>query len=367
MFAGTFTRADGVPLNFPVDRMGHLCIMVFWSQDTPGFELYLKQIKELEVQYPVRFDVFSFNLDELPDGGTATLRKLKLDWTVMRLPGGRNHPAFRTYAQEDPAGIFVNAYGRVLLAPTPEEKFALSAQRINDDRYLAQLQSLFIGDFLVDTSDAGQTSTLENIQKCFVAVPFRYRLKTEQALANYQKAAKLCADAIKAGAKAEDISAVRDHRIIALLGMWNLAGEPKHLAEAVEEAKAALATELPPGADVVARFCLAKASAARGGRARRSRSTYSLCARQRWSGHSVHALHVRAKSRGSFCRGHGRNQCPFVGRCGGGHPGAGRQHTRSARAISRQIAGASRWRRSHAVACCRVSARSGPYIRRAEG
>ncbi|MFT5109993.1 MAG: hypothetical protein ACI9UA_005645, partial [Pseudoalteromonas tetraodonis] len=36
------------------------------------------------------------------------------------------------------------------------------------------------------------------------------------------------------------------------------AGEPAHLAEAVEEAKAALAMTLPPGADLVARFCLAK-------------------------------------------------------------------------------------------------------------
>ncbi|MCP4199946.1 MAG: hypothetical protein GY762_22610, partial [Proteobacteria bacterium] len=65
------------------------------------------------------------------------------------------------------------------------------------------------------------------------------------------------ADAIKAEPKA-DIAAFRNRRIIALLGMWNLAGEPAHLAEAVKEAKAALAMTLPPGADVVARFCLAK-------------------------------------------------------------------------------------------------------------
>jgi len=50
MFAGSFERVDGVPLNFPLDLMGHLSIMVFWSQDTPGFDLYLKQVKELEVQ-----------------------------------------------------------------------------------------------------------------------------------------------------------------------------------------------------------------------------------------------------------------------------------------------------------------------------
>jgi hypothetical protein len=250
---------DGVPLSFPHDLMGHLSIMVFWSQDTPGFELYLKQVKELEAQYPGRFDAFSFNLDELPDGGVATLRKQGLDWTVMRLPGGRKHPAFRSYATKDPDGIFVNAYGRALLAPkgAQGEKFELSAERISDERYLAQLQSLFIGDFLVTAEPDERTSKLAAIQECFVAAPFRYRLKPEQALANYTKAAKLCADAIKVEPKA-DISALRNRRIIALMGMWNLAGEPAYLAEAVKEAKAALAMTLPPGADVVARFCLAK-------------------------------------------------------------------------------------------------------------
>ena len=260
MFAGSFERVDGVPLSFPLDLMGHLSIMVFWSQDTPGVELYLKQVKELEVKYPGRFDVFSFNLDELPDGGMATLRKLELDWTVMRLPGGRNHPSFRSYAQNDPAGIFVNAYGRAALSPkgAPGEKFELDARRISDERYLAQLQSLFIGDFLVTAEpDGRRTPKFAAIQECFITAPFRYRLKPEQALANYTKAAKLCADVIKTEPKT-DIAAIRNRRIIALMGMWNLAGEPAHLAQAVKEAKAALAMTLPPGADVVARFCLAK-------------------------------------------------------------------------------------------------------------
>jgi len=196
----------------------------------------------------------------LRDGGMAALRKQGLGWTVMRLPGGRNHPAFRSYAQNDPAGIFVNAYGRALLSPkgAQGEKFELNAQRISDERYLAQLQSLFIGDFLVTAEpDQRQTPKLAAIQKCFIAAPLRYRLKPEQALANYTKAEKLCADAIKAAPKT-DISALRNRRIIALMGMWNLAGEPAYLAQAVKEAKAALATTLPPGADVVARFCLAK-------------------------------------------------------------------------------------------------------------
>lgn len=260
VFAGTFERVDGVTLRFPLDLMGHQSIMVFWSQETPGVDLYLKQVKELESQYPGRFKVFSFNLDELPDGGMATLRKLELDWTVMRLPGGKNHPAFRTYAQDDPTGILVNAYGRAALSPreAKEGTFELDARRLSGERYMAQIQSLLIGDFLVTAEpEKRQTPKLAAIQECFIAAPFRYRLQPEQTLANYMKAAKRCADAIKADPEA-DIAALRNRRIIALIGMWNLAGEPAYLAEAVKEAKAALEMKLPPGADVVARFCLAK-------------------------------------------------------------------------------------------------------------
>ena len=42
LFAGTFTRADGVTLRFPADVMGRQSVMVFWSRQTPGFEAYLK-------------------------------------------------------------------------------------------------------------------------------------------------------------------------------------------------------------------------------------------------------------------------------------------------------------------------------------
>jgi len=105
--------------------------------------------------------------------------------------------------------------------------------------------------------------------------PFRYRLTQKEALANYQKAEKLCAEMLRQAqhdssavpptksrvssrAQSRDLVLARNFRIISLLGMWNLAGEPTYLAEAVKEAKAALASELPEGADVVARFCLAK-------------------------------------------------------------------------------------------------------------
>ncbi|MDG2122055.1 MAG: hypothetical protein P8J87_00065, partial [Verrucomicrobiales bacterium] len=87
LFVGTYTRADGVTLRFPAELMGRLSVMVFWSGKTPGFEQYLEGIKEQQRLYPGQFEVFSFNLDELPDAGASTLLAMQLDWTVMRLPG----------------------------------------------------------------------------------------------------------------------------------------------------------------------------------------------------------------------------------------------------------------------------------------
>ena len=138
---------------------------------------------------------------------------------------------------------------------------------------------------------------MQAIRECFVAPPFRYRLTRKEELANYRKAEELCTAAIKKYAKASDLWAVRNCRIVALIGMWNLTLEPKYLEAAVKEAKTVLGMSsgqptpnpskegnsqptpdpskegnsqpkipsregqgwvLPPGADVVARFCLVK-------------------------------------------------------------------------------------------------------------
>ena len=52
-----------------------------------------------------------------------------------------------------------------------------------------------------------------------MAPPLRHRLKPEEALAKYSKAAKLCADAMKGARDAPGLWGVRNRRIIALLGM----------------------------------------------------------------------------------------------------------------------------------------------------
>ena len=280
LFKGVFMRSDGVTLRFPADLMGRQSLMVFWSQKTPGFEDYLKMIKEQEDQFPGQFEVFSFNVDELPDAGESTLRSLDLAWTVMRLPRGKKSQTYRAYVVNDPVGVFVNAYGYALLAPNllnAAEQAKLGVRgaplvmstlnrRLDNARFLSQLQALLIGDVLVAepgirtvrTAETIPIETLHAIQECFTPVPFRYRLSATEALANYKKAEKLCGEAAGKHPGAPDLWMVRNRRIIALLGMWNLAGEPRFLEKAVREAQASLAAKLPPGADIVPRFCLAR-------------------------------------------------------------------------------------------------------------
>ena len=271
LFRGTFTRADGTSLSFPIDGMGHTSLMYFWSKETQNIEQRLAEVKDLQTRFPEQLEVFSFNLDELPDAGEKILRKLGLDWTAMRLPGGRKSLTYRVYVGRGSRGVRVNAHGHAFLPSnvirtqvqeTPME------QNLDDVRYLSQLQSLLVGDFLVSgahsrSKPAGAAGlvpaeTLDAIQACFVAAPLRYRMTPAAALANYRKADKLCRDAITKYPKAPDIRLVRNRRIIALLGMWNLDTEPEYLRAAVKEARTVLTAALPGKAKVVPRFCLAK-------------------------------------------------------------------------------------------------------------
>ncbi|MDG0993928.1 MAG: hypothetical protein P8O22_04250 [Akkermansiaceae bacterium] len=283
IFTGNYKRADGTTLNFPIDCMAHTTLLYFWSKDAPAITDRLAEVKAIQTKYPDRFRVFSFNLDELPDAGEKFLRNNKLDWTAMHFPGGSNNPAFNTYIKTNPGAILVNGQGHsqlvtalqfdgfLPLIPRTKGKQPKPAAFtstpptlelcLDSTRYLSQLQALFIGDFLVSRkakSSSIPAATIDAIQACFTPVPHRYRISQKQALADYTKANALCQAAIKAHPDAADHWQIRNRRIIALLGMWNLSAEPKHLETAVKEAQVSLATELPAGANVVPHFCLAK-------------------------------------------------------------------------------------------------------------
>jgi len=298
IFSGTYESADKALVSFPSDRLGHQYLVIFWStnpEGSEGHETFLARIREQQERFSDRFEVYSFNLDQMPDAGKSILSRSGVKGTALHLPGGRRNSAYKAYARRDPAAIFFNAQGHAPLNAGQMVPWSANAgpglgMWLDDERYVGQLRSLFIGDFLVGSGEwpsfakatAGRqvasgeeasqlTSELQAIQSCFTLPPLRYRLTRKAELGDYRRAEKLCAAAILQHPAAPDLWRVRNRRIIALIGMWNLAREPKHLEAAVKEAKAMLAphrarsalvpgqaTELPPGADVVARFCLVK-------------------------------------------------------------------------------------------------------------
>lgn len=234
----------------------------------------MKEVKEQQEQFPDAFEVYSFNLDELPDAGEKLLRERGLNWHAMHVPDGRRNVSYQAYGAGDPVALFVNGFGYTVLNPfgvNPDSHvgvmsidggmFKISEARLSHERYLAQLQMLFIGDFLVwdDYQDGPvPVEVFKEIQQGFVYPPFRYRLSKQEALANYTRAETLCGETIEKYAGASNLWQVRNRRIIALLGLWNLKCELRYLEQAAAESKVALSSPLPAGAEVVPQFCLAK-------------------------------------------------------------------------------------------------------------
>jgi hypothetical protein len=305
-FTGTFERSDGKTLRFPMDGLGRSTMFLFWSKENGGEET-LKGLAaaslEMKEELAGRLEIISFNLDGLPDAGESIVRGHGVDWQVLHLPGGRENPVYNAYARSDPRILTVSptGYTALIMSGTTRQKadsegepdyarmFQSSlARNWTDPRYVAHLSSLMAGDFMVfdpaggidparppelkavATSEVVQPlprtaasvpeATLRAIQDCFIAPPRRYRLSHSEVLANYSKAADLCRQAIAAHPAAPDLWIVRNRLMVALLGLWKTESKLAHLEAATAEAKTALAASCPPGCDLIARFCIARAA-----------------------------------------------------------------------------------------------------------
>ena len=151
------------------------------------------------------------------------------------------------------------------------------------ERYVNQLSSLFAGDFFIVETEAEFNPSLppelksiskplkrtgasvpekklREIQECFLKSPLRYRATFQETQSAYQKASTLCRKAIADHPNAPDLWIVRNRLIIAQLGLWKLTADHSYYLKAIEESKAALDSNMPKGADLIARFCLAKES-----------------------------------------------------------------------------------------------------------
>ncbi|MFM7179912.1 MAG: hypothetical protein ACKO2G_00310 [Verrucomicrobiales bacterium] len=303
-FVGSFERTDGKTMHFPMDGLGRSTMFLFWSKDQEGEET-LKGIAaaalEKKEDLAGRLEFVSVNLDELPDAGESFVRGLGVDWKVLRLPGGKNHPIFDAYVRSNLRTLTMNPTGQTALIMSGATKNkgqtdsgfdyarmlgSSLAREWTDERYVAQLSSLLVGDFLV--FDAGgpfdpslppelkaaagngdvkpmardgacvPEETLRAIQACFVAPPLRYRLSHADIRVNYTKAVELCRKAMTDHPKAPDLWMVRNRLIVALMGLWKSDSDLAQLDAAINEAKAALSAGFPSGCDVVARFCLTR-------------------------------------------------------------------------------------------------------------
>lgn len=303
-FSGIFKRSDGKMVRLPMDTLGRSTMLLFWSKENGGEDL-LKGIAaaalEKKNDLNGRLELISFNLDELPDAGESFIRSLGVNWQVLSLLGGKKNPIYNAFVREDPRILTVNptGYTALIMAGTGRTKTqsdgtpdytqmfqSALARPWTEPRYVMQVDSLMIGDFLVSDPEGRLNptlppelkayamaekpqplarvatsvpeETLQAIQDCFVATPLRFRLSHAEACANYTKAVELCRKAIKDHAAAPDLWIVRNRLIIALMGLWKTEADLSKREEAVTEAKVALAAGYPPGCDVVGRFCLAR-------------------------------------------------------------------------------------------------------------
>jgi len=307
-FCGTFQRSDGTAALYPADGLGRTELLYFWSQQE-GENEDLKELaakwNERKVELAGRLSIVSLNVDELPDAGEKVLRELGVDWPALHLPGGRKNPIYQTFAKGDPALLTLSPTGYAALVMAGATRKLSGTTEVRDyDRwfnsalarewthpsYVNQLTSLLVGDFLVvdvegpfeptlppelksvspirtnnptrlkPTANSVPDSTLQAIQDCFTLPPNRYRMSVDEIRSAYATAEQRCAQAIASHPGAPNLWIVRNRRIVAQLGLWKLTTDRAHYQIAIEESQAALESDMPPGAEVVAQFCLAKES-----------------------------------------------------------------------------------------------------------
>jgi hypothetical protein len=228
---------------------------------------------------PDRFEIYSFNLDDLDDSGASLLGEVGLECNIMKLPGGKQNKTFLTYVSKSPQTLFINEYSRTILEPKslkPElnkdtdkknktNSFTFPEKVPSNIRYQMQLQSLFNGDFLLQ-SDKGWSLEIQSphfkvmseVKSYLPSAPFRYRLSPTTAFKNYSKIESLCSDFIKRNKESNDLSWVRSFKVISLMGIWNHTNNPEYLIKAISESRTLLKNDYSAQAGLVARYCLAR-------------------------------------------------------------------------------------------------------------
>jgi hypothetical protein len=290
LFKGSFQDLDGGTINFPMDRLGNPFMALFWSLGAPDVMEQLEWVKKQQDESPNRFDIFSFNLDEIEDAGAKVLKGVGLDCTILRLPDGKNSQTFKTYSLGDPSALLVNQYGHSIIPPNLESHkkneahakagdgmdhlrarkeystFNFPNQFLSEDRVVSQIQSIFIGDFLLNSGDGFDSMVTpsipkeihQKIRKILPRAPFRYRLSQPDVISIYENLDNACKEVISSHPEAKDLWRIMNYRIIALLGIHNISSEEAFFIQALELSKKVLDGKPPLSARVIPQFCIAK-------------------------------------------------------------------------------------------------------------
>ena len=300
-FIGTFPWGKDNTAKFPMDFLGPTTAIYFWSKEDGGLD-DLKELAEAwkiktsdsEVAAAGRFRFVSMNLDDLADGGESILREHGLDWPALRMEGGTKNPIYKAYCRFHPRVLRISptGYAAIYLTSSRDSRGyernlqSWLARQWTKADYNSHLQSIFAGEFLVidpegpfdpsappewksvskngekiiRTNASVPQETIQSIQEFFIPPPLRYNISFTQMVEKFERADKLCRETISSHSNAPDLWIVRNRRIVALSGLWKLKGEHSYFAQAVEEAKATLNSNLPEGVDIIARFCLARES-----------------------------------------------------------------------------------------------------------
>ena len=297
-FVGSFRRSDGTAYRYPLDGLGRTTMVYFWTQENQGLEdlaSLVKTYKEKKEVFANRLRIVSMNLDELPDAGESHLLKLGVDWPALHLPGGRSNKVFQAYGRGAPSMVTVTPTGYAALFMSTGKEGGVRdytrwsgssmAREWTRERYGRYLQSIFNAEFMLlpagkafdpsfppelmavtdatplqrNTSVVPEQALLD-LQACFASLAKRVKSSDTDLISSYQKALALCEKTIGEHGGASDLWVVRNRRLMALLSLWKLTAEHEHYAAAIQEAKVILEQSVPPGAELLARFCLARHS-----------------------------------------------------------------------------------------------------------
>lgn len=166
-------------VRFPMDLIGRNTMLLFWTKENEGSVKAVKGIAaaalEMKQEMAGRFEIISFNLDDLPDAGESFLRSIGVDWQALRLPGGKKHPIYDAFVRSDIRTLTMSptGYAALVMSGTnkntgqaviePDYKRMLGssmARSWTDPRYVAQLASLVVGDFLALDPEGGIDPTM---------------------------------------------------------------------------------------------------------------------------------------------------------------------------------------------------------------